>query len=145
MNSHDLEPAAEDLTAIHKQLFERAAAWNRGDARAFTANFQDHGSFTNITGSVIRGRSLFEQRISDILGTIFKGSTLRMSIQTLRLVRPDVAVADVDAELTGFKGLPPGVRARDGTLHTQQLWVLVKEQNQWQMAAFHNVDVKSIS
>ena len=88
---------------------------------------------------------MFEQRISDILGTIFKGSTLRMSIQTLRLVRPDVAVADVDAELTGFKGLPPGVQARDGTLHTRQLWVLVKEQNQWQMAAFHNVDVKSIS
>lgn len=145
MEGHDLELAAEDLSAIDKQLFERTSAWNRGDARGFTASFQDQGSFTNITGSVIQGRSVFEQRIKDILSTIFKGSALRMSIQKLRLVRPDVAIADVDAELTGFKGLPSGVRARDGTLHTRQLWVLVKEQGQWQMAAFHNVDVKPIS
>jgi uncharacterized protein (TIGR02246 family) len=142
MEDHDLEGAAEDLAAIDKQLFERVAAWNRGDACGFTANFQDGGTFTNITGSVIRGRSLFEQRIGEILRTIFQGSSLRMSIQKLRFVRPDVAIADVDAELTDFKALPPGAQARNRTLHTRQLWVLVKEQGQWQMAAFHNVDVK---
>lgn len=130
---------------IESQLVARTAAWNRGDARGFTENFHEDGSFTNIAGTVIRGRKDFEQRIAHLFATIFRGSELKTAIRRLRFLRVDIAVADVDSDISCFHGLPPGVSAHDGVLRTRQLWVLVKEDGQWAMTAFHNVDFKPAS
>jgi uncharacterized protein (TIGR02246 family) len=134
-----------EKSAIEAQLVARTAAWNQGDAYGFTANFGEDGSFTNIAGTVIRGRRAFEQRIAQLFATIFKGSELKTAIRRLRFLRSDVAVADVDSDISCFQGLPPGVSAHEGVLRTRQLWVLVKEDGEWAMSAFHNVDVKPAS
>jgi uncharacterized protein (TIGR02246 family) len=133
---------ANDAAIIQEQVRARADAWNRGDARAFTANLQDEGTFTTMVGMAICGREDFEQRVAEILAGVFQGSRMRASIRHLRLIRPDVALVDVDTEITGFRSLPPGVQAHDGVLRGAQLWVMSKEQGAWSMAAFHNVDVK---
>ncbi len=132
----------DDAAAIERQRIERTAAWNRGDAHGFTMGFQDEGSFTNIAGTLMVGRAAFEARIGEIFATIFRGSRLETGIRRLRFIRPDIAVADIDSDITGFRGLPPGVQAPDGVLRTRQLWVLAKDGGEWTTAAFHNVDLK---
>ena len=91
-------------------------AWNRGDARAFSARFAADGSFTNVLGIVAYGRENFELRHAEIFSSLYKGSMLQQSIGKLRFIRPDVAVVDVDAAVTGYLRLPPGVQtASDGS------------------------------
>ncbi|MGA9812857.1 MAG: SgcJ/EcaC family oxidoreductase, partial [Terriglobales bacterium] len=100
-----------DSSAIEALVAGLTDAWNRGDARAFSARFADDGSFTNVLGIVAYGREVFELRHSEIFTNIYKGSRLRQSIGKLRFIRPDVAVVDVDAAVTGYLRLPPGVQA----------------------------------
>jgi hypothetical protein len=63
-----------------------------------------------------------------------------MSARTLRFVRPDVAVADIDMAYSGFQACPPGVeRTPDGLVHSSLLMVLLKDDGAWWITAFHNV------
>jgi uncharacterized protein (TIGR02246 family) len=120
-------------------------ALNRGDARAFSTRFAPDGSFTNVLGIVAYGREIFELRHTEIFSTIYKGSRLQQSIGKLRFVRPDVAVVDIDAVVTGYLKLPPGVQAgSDGALRAKLQLVLTREDDGWWIAAYHNVDVKPL-
>ncbi len=136
---------SRDISDIEAFVAGLTDAWNRGDAKAFSARFAADGSFTNVLGIVAYGREIFELRHSEIFSTIYKGSVLRQSIGMVRFIRPDVAVVDVDAALTGYARLPPGVQAgSDGLLRAKLQLVLTREDDGWWIAAFHNVDVKSL-
>jgi uncharacterized protein (TIGR02246 family) len=118
------------------------SAWNRGDAEAFASRFAPDGSFTNVLGMVHNGREAFRARHDAIFKTIFKGSTSKLVITTLRFVRPDVAIADLDAEIRGFGTLPPGMRAdADGAGRSKLLMVFVKDGGTWWISAYHNVGI----
>lgn len=141
-----MESAREaDEVAIHSVISAQTEAWNRGDAKAFSQRFQQDGGLTNILGMVIYGRDGFEQRVAEIFKTIFRGSTFKQTIRRTHFVRPDVAVVDVDTEMTGYQALPPGVRVgADGVLRTRLQQVMVKEKGEWWVAAYHNVDLKPL-
>ncbi len=100
-------------------------------------------SFTNIFGTVRYGRAEFVKRHIEIANTIFKGTTPKSSIAKLRFVRPDVAIADVSGEITGFPQPPPaGVPVEaDGVLRFKLLLVLIKDQGVWWITEYHNVAV----
>jgi uncharacterized protein (TIGR02246 family) len=95
-------------------------------------------------GTVFYGRSALQERVSAIFATVFKNSVLTHKIQKIRFVRPDVAIVDITTEMTGYRALPPGVKASaDGKLRTSMLQVMVKQHGAWWVNAFHNVDVKT--
>jgi len=140
-----LDAAATDEIAIRKIVSDETEAWNRGDAKAYSQHFQENGGFTNVLGMVFYGHRDFEQRHAEIFSTIFRGSTLQQTIRKIRFIRRDVAVVDVDTEMTGYTKLPPGVHAGvDGILRTRLQQVLLKENGSWWIAAYHNVDVKPL-
>jgi uncharacterized protein (TIGR02246 family) len=133
---------AKDVAAIEALVDAESAAWNCGDARAFAARFAADGGFTNVMGMVSYGREEFESRHAHIFATIYKGSVLRQTIGKLRFIRPDVAIVDVDAGVTGYVSAPHGVRTEaDGVIRAKLQMVLVKEQGEWWISAFHNVGV----
>jgi uncharacterized protein (TIGR02246 family) len=100
-------------------------------------------SFTNIFGTVRYGRAEFVKRHIEIANTIFKGTTVKSSIAKLRLIRQDVAIADVSGEINGFPTTPPaGVPVgADGVLRFKLLLVLIKESGVWWITEYHNVAV----
>ncbi len=131
--------ATTDEAAIHQLMRELTEAWNRGDAQAYGARYLAEGTFTNVNGSFYVGREAFTRRHEEVFGGIFKGTLLTLTTRELRFIRPDVAVVDIDASLSGLQA-PPGVQAGpDGALHTCLLLVLVKERGSWWMTAYHNV------
>jgi hypothetical protein len=80
----------------------------------------------------------------EIFRTFFKGSKLAMSPTKLRFVRPDVAIVDVETELSELKGSPPGIRpGGDGHIRTRLQEVFVRTAGEWRIESYHNVDVKS--
>src|SRR5262249_48872801 len=64
-----------DEVAIRKISQEEVAAWNSGDATAYSQHFAPEGSFTNIYGMVFNGHNAFEKRHKETFTTFFKGST----------------------------------------------------------------------
>jgi uncharacterized protein (TIGR02246 family) len=105
-------------------------------------HFAEDGSFTNIFGTVRYGREAFKQRHIEIDQTIFKGTSVKSSIAKLRFVRPEVAIADVSGEMTGFAKVPAGLPVgSDGILRFKLLLVLVKDKGEWWITEYHNVAV----
>lgn len=131
---------ADEEAAIERLLRELADAWNRGDAPAYGARYRPDGTFTNVNGTFHAGRDAFDRRHEEIFRGPFRGTTLALTTRELRFLRPDVAIADIDAGVSGIPAPPPGVPAApDGALHTCLLLVLVKEGGSWWIAAYHNV------
>ena len=103
----------------------------------------ENGSFTNIRGTLFYGHRAFEERHIEIFRTFFKGSRLAMSATKIRFVRPDVAIVDIATEVSQLREAPPGVTAAaDGTIHTRLQQVFVKDDGEWRVESYHNVDVK---
>jgi uncharacterized protein (TIGR02246 family) len=133
-----------ERAVIASLIASQADAWNRGDAKALAHNFLSDGCFVNILGMQTYGREPFEIQHAKIFSTVYKGSLMKLPVRRIHFLRDDVALVDLDAELSGYLGLPPGVSAgSDGILRTRLQEVLVKESGKWMIASFHNVDVKS--
>ncbi len=131
-----------DQLSIERLLASLDDAWARGDAGAYASRFANDGTFTNVLGMFFRGRDEFRERHDAVFKTVFKGSTLALRIAALRFVKPDVAIADLDAEVRSFAALGGGYTAMpDGTVRTRLLMVLVKEHGDWWISAYHNVAV----
>lgn len=135
---------AADEAAIRRIVDEEIAAWNAGDATAYSARFAPDGGFTNIFGMMLYGHEAFEARHRQIFSTFFKGTRRKMTVRRVRFVTPDVALVDVDTEVAGIRAMPPGVSLpADGILRTRLLQVFVKRRGAWWIEAYHNVDLKA--
>lgn len=132
-----------DHAAILSLLAAENAAWAAGDAAAFSADVTDDIVFTNVVGMFSVGRVPFAGQHASIFATFYRGTTLRQTVAHITLVRPDVAIVDTLAEVTGFGDLPPPIAAHvaDGALRTRLEQVMVHNDGRWQVAAFHNVPV----
>lgn len=137
----DTTAAPEDRSDIEALIVQEDAAWDAGDAAAFSARTTPDVVFTNIIGMFSVGRAPFEAQHAKIFSTIYKGSRLKQTLIHLAFVRPDVAIVDTVTELTGFSHLPPGAEATNGVLKTRLEQVMVRQDGQWWVAAFHNVTV----
>jgi uncharacterized protein (TIGR02246 family) len=132
-------PAAHE-GEIQTLIDELTGAWKRGDAEAYGARFLPEGTFTNVNGEFYVGREEFDRRHAAVFGGVFRDTALAMTINKLRFVRPDIALADIDTEVSGAQLRPQGVAVgADGTLRSRLLMVLVKERGAWWIAAYHNV------
>ncbi|MEO8585636.1 MAG: SgcJ/EcaC family oxidoreductase [Acidobacteriota bacterium] len=135
--------SAEEM-AIRKVIDAEEDAWNRGDAKKFAARFQEEGSYTDVFGAVSRSRAELEKRQVELFSSLFKGSRLALKVRRVRFLRADVAITDIDTEVSGFKKLPPTVYVDlEKVLRTRLQQVMVKTGTDWMVAAFHNVDVKT--
>jgi uncharacterized protein (TIGR02246 family) len=136
--------ASPDETAVRNIIQEEIAAWNAGDAAAYSRHFAADGTFTNIRGQFFTGREAFIEKHDYIFKGIYRGTTLKQDVVSLKFVRPDVAIVEVLTAVSGIQKLSPGTSAdAKGRLRTRLLQVVVKEGGEWTIVAYHNTDVKS--
>jgi uncharacterized protein (TIGR02246 family) len=132
--------AADDDAAVRKLIDDMTQAWNRGDAQAYGACYCADGTFTNVNGTYHVGRDAFDRRHEEVFRGIFNGTTLSMIIKKLRFVVPNVAVVDVDTNIAGCRAkLSEMAVGADGALRSCLLMVLVKQDGDWWISAYHNV------
>jgi uncharacterized protein (TIGR02246 family) len=133
-----------DKAAIRDILKEEVAAWNNGDADAYSQHFASDGTFTNLLGMFFQGREAFRERHEQIFHGAYRESTKQLDLVSLKFVCPNVAIIETLQTVTGFQKLLPGTSAdAKGRLRTRLLQVVVKDGGEWKIAAYHNVDVKS--
>jgi len=129
--------------AIRSIIEEEIAAWNSGDAAAFARHFAADGTFTNIRGQFFTGREAFQERHDFIFKGIYRGTTMKQDIVSLKFVRPEVAVVETITAVIGIEKRVPGMSLdAHGRLRSRLLQVMVKDGSEWKIVAFHNTDVK---
>ena len=116
--------------AVDQLLGEIAEAWNAGDARAYGARYCADGTFTNTDGTLDLGRDEVVHTAEKAFQGILAGTKLSLAVRKLRLVRPHVAVVDLDARVSGVPG---------GEARISQMLVLVEEDDRWWITAQHNL------
>jgi uncharacterized protein (TIGR02246 family) len=132
-----------DETAIRKIIQDEDAAWNRGDATAYSRQFAADGTFTNIRGQFFTGYDAFLKQHEVIFGGIFKDTALQQDIVSLRFIGRDVAVVETLSSVSGVSKTAPGTAPDDkGRLRTRLLQVVARQGGEWKIVAYHNVDVK---
>jgi uncharacterized protein (TIGR02246 family) len=139
----DSMAATADEIEIRKIILDEIAAWNRGDAAAYSRQFAADGTFTNIRGQFFVGHEAFLKQHEVIFQGIFSKTTLQQDIVSLKFIAPDVAVVETLNSVTGVAETAPGTATDSkGRLRTRLLQVVARRGAEWKIVAYHNVDVK---
>ena len=107
-------------------------AWNAADGEAFARHFAEDADFVNIRAEHMRTRDVIGKGHQGIFNTIYKGSIVRYQVAAVREIAPTVLVAHVKSKLNAPAGPLAGEHNSLFTL------VLVRGQETWRIAAFHN-------
>ena len=135
--------SSSDEAAVRNMIQDEIAAWNAGDAATFARHFATDGTFTNIRGQFFTGRKDFTERHDFIFKGIYRGTTMKQDIISLKFVRPDVAVVETLTAVIAIQKPLPGMSVEaSGRLRSRLLQVMVKDGGEWKIAAFHNTDVR---
>jgi uncharacterized protein (TIGR02246 family) len=136
--------AKPNESALRTIVQEEVAAWNAGDAVAYSRHFAPDGIFVNIRGEYRTGVQAFTNQHEFLCNGPFHGSTLHQDVVSVQFVRPDVAVVEVLTAVTGIQKLSPGTNTDEkGRLRTRLLQVLVRDGGEWKITDYHNTDVKA--
>ena len=120
---------SSDEQAILKVIADRQTAWNAGDEQGYGRLLTDDADIASSSGRIARGREAVIQLYREQRVGVFAGATTSTRVVQLRLIRPDVALVDVDRELTGLRTTTVAPRSRT-------VFVLVKQRDQrWLITA----------
>jgi uncharacterized protein (TIGR02246 family) len=121
--------------ALHGLVYQLEAAWNAADSACFAALFAEDADFIHILGGYYAGRAAIEAGHRMIFGTIYKGSTVRYSVEKIRFVRADVALLFLRQYLQLFEdGSPRELQARP-------MIVAENAEDRWRIAALQNTRI----
>lgn len=118
--------------AIRQLVATFVDGWNAGDGFALAQAFAADADFTAITGLKAKGRDVIARGHNEILSTVYRGSKNSATVESIRFLRPDVAVADVTFRFVG-EVHPFGLEKSSCGL------VCTKDSSAWSIAVFRNM------
>jgi uncharacterized protein (TIGR02246 family) len=131
------EIIASDRSSLERLVKTLEEAWNACDSAAFSAAFADDADFVNVYGMHARGRTAIANGHQFIFATIYKGSSVKYRVVSVRMLAPDVTLVHVSARLS----VPDGPMA--GTHEAFWSGVATRCDDAWKFAAFQNTLVKN--
>ena len=130
------ETRAEDEAAIRENVRQMEAGWNTKSGALFAKPFADDADYVVINGMYLKGRAAIEKAHQQIFNTVFKNTTVSLSVKQIRFLRPDVAVVHV----TGHKDAPEN--ERELVSDAIVTLVMTKDKQGWKIAAFQNTQIR---
>ena len=126
-----------DEAAMRENVRQMEAGWNAKSGAQYARPFAEDADYVVVNGMYFKGREAITRAHQGIFDTIYKESTLSLSVRQVRMLRPDVAVVHVNATNRYKSG---------GEAHTAEAiltLVMTKESGGWKIAAFQNTQVKA--
>jgi uncharacterized protein (TIGR02246 family) len=123
---------AEDDAAIRENVKQMESGWNTKSGATYARPFAKDADFVVINGTHVQGHEAIEKGSQRIFDTIFKNTTVSLTVKQIRFLRPDVAVVHV----SGHRDAPEAER-----LNAMIVLVMTKEGGQWKIASFQNTEV----
>lgn len=123
-----------DEKVITALVAAREAAWNSGDVAAYRELLTDDADIVSATGRAARGREAFLKLYAEQHAGALAGAVTHTKVTHVRMLSDDVALADVEYQMTG--GRASGVGAiRSGLM----AFVLRRENGRWRIAAIRSI------
>lgn len=127
---------SEDRTDIERVLARLPETWNRSDMRSYSALFSPDVDFVNIVGMWWKGHAENERQHL-ALQERFKGTKWTNTETKIRFLKPDVAVAHVLWEMTGYARMSgEKVSVLKGVITA----IFTKNGSEWLITAFQNTE-----
>lgn len=127
----DLGPSV-DAQAIAALVAAREAAWNAGDTVAYAQLLTEDADIVSATGRPARGRDALLKLFAEQHANVYAGVRTHTRVTHLRVLSPDVALADVAYELEGGKV--------DAIRRGLMAFILRKDAaNRWRIAAIRSI------
>ena len=124
-----------EVDAIKALMVQTTETFNQHDAKAWARFCTPDAQLVTVRGESMKGTSEIEKGLAMVFETRARRATLKTLDISVRLIRPDVALAHVTNEMSGLvspEGQPlPSHRELS-------IRVLVKDQGVWRITAFHN-------
>ena len=98
---------SEDEKAITELHDVFAAAWGRGDTEAAAATYTEDGVRVGAFGDIQHGRSEIKAAYDRLLGGPFKGATVSLGEQTVRMLGSGYAIWQASLEIRPAGGASP--------------------------------------
>src|SRR5688572_8513604 len=124
-----------DEAAIRENVKYMETGWNTKSGALFAKPFAEDADYVVINGTYFKGRTAIEKAHQQIFDTIFKNTTVKLSIKQIRFLRPDVAVVHV----TGHRDAPENEKQLVSDAIVSM--VMTRDQQGWRVAAFQNTQV----
>jgi uncharacterized protein (TIGR02246 family) len=124
-----------DEKVLHAMVYQLEAAWNTADSASFAALFADDADFIHVLGGYYAGRAAIEAGHRMIFGTIYKGSSVRYSVEKIKFLRPDVAIIFLRQFLQFYEGGAPS------ELEARPTIVAEKVDGSWRIANMQNTRI----
>jgi len=123
----------DDEAALREAVKQLETGWNTKSGALFAKPFADDADYVVINGRYIKGHSIIETAHQKIFDTIYKDTTISLTVKQIRFLRPDVAVVHVEGSRTGPDAQHPQ--------RAMMTLTLTKEKQGWLIAAFQNTSV----
>lgn len=117
----------EDEEAIRKQIERLAQVHEKGDAKAVAALFDSDGDTIIRSRSVVKGRAAVEKAMAETYSQREEGFTITITVDSIRFLKPDVAIVNTSAEGTYSKERKPW--------NDRGTAVMIRKDSQWLLAA----------
>ncbi len=124
---------ARDEAAIRENVKTLETGWNTKSGALFAKPFAEDADYVVINGMYLKGRPAIEAAHQRIFDTIFKETTIALTVKQIRYLRSDVAVVHA----SGHRDSPQ----KDLTSDAMITFVMTKEKDGWKIAAFQNTQV----
>jgi uncharacterized protein (TIGR02246 family) len=108
------------------------AGWNAADGNKFAEPFADDADFVAIRGDYHKGKAVIAKGHEGILGSIYRGSTVRYEVSSARYLADNVILAHVTSTLEAPTGPLQGIQNSVASL------IVVRTGTEWKITSFHN-------
>ncbi len=123
---------AADEAAIRDAVKQMETGWNTKSGAAFAKPFAEDADYVVINGRYLKSRAVIAKGHQQIFDTIYKDTTISLTVTEIRFLRPDVAVVHVEGTRTG----PGSEQGR-----AMMTLTMTKEKDGWKIAAFQNTTI----
>ena len=127
--TRDTAVSAEDRQTIEAYFQAIAAAWGRGDARAYAALFTPGATYVIFAGVASTGRKAIEETHRPLFEKWQRGTRMSVRVLEMQMVAPDVVSVLTEGGI-GKSASPP--------CDKMQTFTLVRTAEGWQCATFQN-------
>ena len=132
-SAQPVDTQSADEAAMRESVKQMETGWNTKSGALFAKPFAEDADYVVINGMYIKGRAAIEAGHQRIFDTIFKDTTISLTVKQIRFLRPDVAVVHVSGQRVG--------PTKDLTQDAMITIVMTKQKNGWLIAAFQNTAV----
>jgi len=136
------EPNNGEEAAIRKVIEQRRIAWNAQDTRGYAALLAPDADSVSSTGRSAEGREEIIKLYVEQRREAYRTATITSTVvKRIKFVRPDVALADAEAQLEGARGPDGSVVA---PRRTMVYFILIREGERWLISSIRGALISAI-